>query len=689
MTHAEFEQQRQTMDAHGAEGQHPSSRRIEEQISPDFLKMLSSAAGGFTYIQDDSLPPERMGHTDMRTRRIHYNPVIFEGKPELGIEPLPHPEGFFYHESGHHAPDVIPLQDRMLESLKDIEIPESYKGSVDLQQRFLTAIYTNLGNALADIWLESYLSRTPYIGVRESIVGFMRGMGELSPEHLASLSKPQQLLQTVLSARYFDKEKIAEQISDPDVQQEYRLLVSRTRRNELSPLELIMARSAFERFPTPAGKERALEQKLLAYKEVFLPSYLRLMEKEIEERKQQNQQAQSSTKGDTEGDNTVPLTKEEIESLADQIISELEKAGENHIKATSAEDEKDLEEMNKTLRKKLEEQKKGEADGQEIEDLQPQKKSGLDAIDDLSRELARREKEEAQRGMVAAHQVREQTVKTWENIKDEYREDIESTAAVLADIFLDDRRHKIQYLLREGEIVPGLEYEHIAAMISGESDPETKMRVTQNPEFLETEFEFVVDTSGSMSGDRINQSIKLMVVTVEAFKKVLESLEDENLVLESEKPFRIGGTKYSVGSERVTKLEDPLDDKKELTMIEEFSKIGGGTDESEALRETYQGLRVGADNVIKMIVLLTDGNGNRAAVAPIMRQIEEDNKVIFLAAGLGQGQEHSESIVKSYIEPLQDREEGNVYGIAASNPREVIPGVLDFLKREVGKRRTT
>jgi len=279
--------------------------------------------------------------------------------------------------------------------------------------------------------------------------------------------------------------------------------------------------------------------------------------------------------------------------------------------------------------------------------------------------------------------VRQETIQRWERIKEKYRAEIESTVASLADVFLEDRRSRLEYLRREGEIVPGLEYETISALISGELDPDTKMSTVRNPEFLETELEWIVDTSTSMGGDSIEKSIDLLVIITEAFKRIRENLAGENLLAEEEEPFRLGATKFAKTPERVTKLKDPINDEKEVKIIEEIAKVGGGTEETEAIREVYQELSLNKNNVIKIIVVLSDGHGDRAGVAPIMRQIEEDGEVVFLAVGLGN---EAKAVKETYLGPLRDREK-NVFGEEAKDPSEALPKVIEFLKREVNNRR--
>lgn len=660
---------------------------FEDAVSPEHLEMISRASGGFTFREDPTLPPNSTGYTNLETRTICYNPLLLRGSPELGIEPWRKVDiqGFAYHESGHHAPEVTVLQDQFLQGLKNIEIPEDYKGSPSAEQRFLGALHSHLNNALADVWLESFMGRRPYYPVQDAISNFQKGKGEI--EDFRDMSKPDQFLQAMLRSRYFEQENLRNKVS-PEVFEALEKI------KESGAMRVMMEKYAFENyFGSPMAKDVCIERKMTAYKHVFLPEYLGLMKKELEERKQQKQQEKSGQgEGNGKGKNkgkgkvngpseAVPLTKEEEQELVEQIISEIENAGKQFqsLAPSKEEGEKTQQTMNQ-LKQILE---KRAENGKQLPEV-PEPTRGLEAINERGKELARKERERARKGQAEAMQVSPETIQKWERIKEKYSKEIQFLAGNLAEVFLDDRRKRLEYLKKEGEIVPGLEYETISALLAGQFDPETKMKTVVNPEFLETEMEWIVDTSGSMSGKKIEKSVELLVIISEAFKKVKETLEAENLVAESEEPFRMGATKFTETPERVTKLSEQINDKKEVKIIDEVLKIGGGTEETGAISQVYQELKLGKRNVIKIICVLTDGQGNRAGVAPIIQQVERDKEVVFLVVGLGDSKEDSQAIVDTYVAPLKNRE-SNVFGYPAENPEDVLSAVIEFLKREVNK----
>lgn len=663
---------------------------LPPSLTTEHLRIMAEVSGGFNIVPDYDLAAKTLqdlnstggqagiqaGYTNMSTKSIHYNPVLFEGVPQLGIKPVENPAGFFYHEIGHHTKEARQFQDMMLNSLGDEPdvIPDAYKGDPASEARFFQAVQSHLQNGLADKWLESFMGRRPYYTVRNNISSFhIEGGGR---ESLKMYSKPEQLMQVLVGEDMYGSKKPVAELIDPDVFEAFQRL------KKSKAVEAIDNRVAFENyFSSELDKRSTIERKFAAYEQAFLPEYIKLMEAELKERKQARQLGMGGS-----ADNAVPLTKEEERELVDHLLNQLIEAGKEYTShAPSPEEQEVLQDKIKQIKDALE---KRQREGQQPQGPkpEPQKKSGEENIRNLAEELQRQERERRMRGLAESMKVRQKSVESWNRIKEKYRSEIDSTAAFLSEVFLDDRRKRLEYLRREGEIIPGLEYETISALISGELDPDTKMITVRNPEFLETELECVNDTSGSMSGERLEKSIDLEVILVEAFKKVREDLAGEDLLLEDEQPFRVGVIKFAASPERVTKLEEPLSDKKELIIIDKVSKSGGGTDETEAIQEVYKGLTLGKGNVIKMIIVLSDGEGNKEGVAPIIRQVEEDDQVIFLIVAMGKTLEEGDDVAESYIAPLRDKNK-NVFGITAVEPAEVLPQVLDFIKKQVEQRR--
>lgn len=688
----------------------PEPVKIEDVVSPEFLQMISLASGGFSFREDPRLAQEALetgmaqtGWTHIPTRTIYFNPLLREGNKKLGVKPWTRADilGFTTHEAGHHAPEVKKFNDLMIEDLKDPDIvPEPYRASPDHQTRFLQALYSHLDNSLADIWLESFMGRKPFRFLGSSIREFQTGKGK--PETLQNISKPEQLMQALIRGIYIEDPSITSEVGrkaiskdnvkeksvfqdkvDEDVFEAYqRVLESGAMRALIDNSYFAMPARAFI---SEAELENQIKLKFRAYKQVFLPEYLKMVEAEIEERKKQQSQLGQPQSGRS---GAVPLTPEEEQGLLEQLLKELEKAGQDHKpeKSTlSEEEQRKLQQlMNKLSQMAKQRQQEGQNSDPNKKPGEEQRLKGIEAIEAMARKFRESDKESDLRGLAESMRVQQETVRTWDAIKEKYKLEIESTAAAYAEIFLDDRRKRLEFLKREGEIVPGLEYETIAALISGELDPETKMREVVNPDFLELEKWFILDQSSSMAGEQLEKSIEMMIIDTEALKLVRQNLEDEGLLFpEEEYPFRIAETGFTTVPHEITSLDEPLSDKKELTMIEESKKVGGGTEETGTISQVYKKMSLKRGNVIKLITVFTDGEGNMEGLIPIMQQIEEDDEVIFLVVGLGAD---ANSIVESYLSPLKEKSK-NIFGIAAENPAEALPQVIDFYKREVIKKR--
>lgn len=704
----------QKADAYGAkaEGEEIKELKIEDVVTPEHLKIISDASGGFSFAMDPKMSPHETAYTRHDTRVIYLNPLILKGSQKYGIKPWSKNEvlGVTYHEAGHHAPDVVKFQNLLEADLKDPAIvPEAYRGSKESTERFLGAVHRHLDNALADIWLESYMSRRPYYPIREAIAGFNKALGEPATLKMLgkkAVAKPEQLIQALLGSRIWGKERVKEKV-DEDVFQSFSHIM------ESGAMQVTLDRSHFENyFASDNDKEGSIARKFNYYKKVFLPEYLKLVQNELDKRRREKQEEGQGLKkqsdkgeagkagkggakpgkpqpGESSGgspDESVPLTKEEEEELIKELLEELAKFGHEPLAHDPDKQKKLKMDIEETARAIQDEKKNGEK-GKSADERAGEKKLGEDIIRELGERFQKKDREASERGTAEGAGVSPETVRSWKEIKESYVLEIESLAGTLAEIFVQDRRNRIEYLRREGETTPGLEYEEIAANLSGELEPDTKMIISRNPEFLETELELIGDNSGSMGGEKIKRSIELMVIIIEAFKRIRETLENENLLTGGEdEPLRVGVTKFDVRPERITPLKEPLTDKKELKIIQNLSATGGGTEETGAISQVYKELTLGKKNVLKFMIILTDGQGNREALAPLLRQIEDDDEVIFLAAGLGDDEAGAKEIVRSYLEPLSDRQK-NIFGIAASTPGEILPKVTDFIKREVTKRR--
>lgn len=653
-----------TGDEEGAGAGQPKEEKewkvgdIKEIVSPDYLRAIAKAAGGFTFVIDQAMGPnDPAGKTNMETRVIHLNPYALREMPKEAIE------GLLTHEAGHHAPEVVKLDQKMTSHLgkKDV-LPQELAKDPQQEAEIIRAIDGHLGNTLSDCWLESFMSRRPHHLTSEKIEGLYQSIAKgRAKVDLTKFPKPEQLCQILVGEdRYPRPDKTIAELVDPDV---YRVYLDLKRSGAI---EAINSRRAWEDyFATDVQHEAALARKFFAFRDSFLPAWLELFQAESKER-----QKQMLSQGQGEGGQ---LTPEQIQQILNELAKELQKLGKKYgSRAPSKEEKEGLEQIVAKILKKEK--------GEEKPETKPEDNIGKDA-----QSLLRDWEDRRRRGLAENMGIRIESVKTWQDIKEEKKGEIETAAAQIADVFLEDRRKRLEYMRREGEIVPGLEYEYVAAVLSGDLAPQTHMKQVQNPEFLETEVEFVQDVSGSMSGQPIRKCLELQIILAEAFKKVKQSLADEQLLYPAEEdPLRIGVMKFETQAQQVKKLSEPMDDKAEMTIIDELTKGGGGTEEEEALKEVYGELTLHEKNILKIMVVLTDGHGNKEAVSRMMQQIEDDNEVIVAAVGLGSD---AKAVVEAYTAGLRQGDLSNVHAFEKEDSKDLLPDLLEFFRVEIGKRR--
>jgi hypothetical protein len=175
-------------------------------------------------------------------------------------------------------------------------------------------------------------------------------------------------------------------------------------------MSAVLDRKTFENyFASEGAKDKAIERKILAYEQVFLPEYLKLMQAEVEKRKLQKQQEKQENQG--QGDSqpkegssqpnqtpdAVPLTKEEEQEIIERILKQLEEAGkEFQALAPSEEEQGKVENILKLIQAKLVNQG---AKPKPLPRPEPQGPSGEEVIRELSEELQRNQKDKSQRGL--------------------------------------------------------------------------------------------------------------------------------------------------------------------------------------------------------------------------------------------------------------------------------------------------
>lgn len=637
-----------------------SVRDIEDIISPIQLRMISEASGGFRFILDRTMSPaDTIGMTDMRTRCIRFNAHRIA---ELSPERI---RGLATHEAGHHAPPVKSLDDKLVATLGERGIiPDRTAKDAETKAEIAEAINAHAANAILDCFLEAYMGRGVHYINREAIDALNNGISEKGPRtFLRDLPKAEQLCQLLVGEdRYPPPPGTSiRDLVDPDVYASYR------RVKESGAIATIQnVKQWTNYFANELGQEAAIERKRAAFRDVILPEWLKLFEAEIKKRKEEKEKRRSGEKKE--------LTPEEIKEIMKQLAQELKKLGEQYKSKMPSPDEG--KELDKVLAKIRE--------GKSIKTKDSPTDPG-ELIRTSAEKIGREWGESKGRGMAENLGIRIESVRTWEEIKKDRKQEIKETAAAYIEIFVDDRRKRLEYLKREGVVTPGMEYDYVSGVIHGELDRPVHEKMVQNPEFIEVEIEFVQDCSGSMSGEPIRQCVELDVILGEAARLAHDELAGQQLLSSNEEnPMRIGVTKFETTAERVKKLEEPMTDEIEMKIVDELTKGGGGTDEEQALTEVYGELKLHDKNILKIIVIQTDGEGNRGAVQRIMQEIEDDDEVIVAVVGYGSS---AAAVIDAYLGAIKRPNNGNIFAINAENPSTARPQILEFFKARVRERR--
>lgn len=674
--------------------------RIGELMDAGFLATMTEHSGGFRFAVDPKLPPGSLGYTNMETGVIYFNPHHLTEEANMTDAAL---SGFCFHEAGHHSPAALEFQGELRKDLEKPElIPEFIREqeNPETEVKFFQALHSGLHNALADIWLESAMGRPGQILVQHSFDAMYNNpqgtleKGEI-PEgrDLHQFSKPDQLLQLLVGeARYGSTRELSELV-DPEVHEAFQRI------EESGALKQIQsAGQYFDHFGSENSKKASIHRKYQAYRKVFFKEWVGLIDSEFTDRMEKEDGSGQGESGDGEqsksdgseqgelGDGEGSETSQQSNDVMNDLLDELTKSGkERQSLAPSSEevakDKKAMEDMAKDAKQRAE----NAADGKfETPEPPKEKESAEDAMRKAAKKLLKESQQAEWVKEAEKYGVDPALIKEWERIKKSYSDEIHSTADLLSEILIDDRSYKTKYMQREGEIMDGLMAETYGELLSGNDEPETMMRQVRNPKFLQTEMEFIVDVSASMTGAPLERSKELLIILTEALQEVRDTLEGQQLLSpDDEQPLRLGATSFSDVTRRITTLEEPVSDKKQIQIINGLSQIGGGTEETEAISGIYKEMALHTDNVLKIMVVLTDGHGNRDKLQSILQQIQEDDSVVFLAVGLGTG---AEGIVDSYVSGVRQGNQSNIFGFAADAPEDALPFVVEFIKQQVHKR---
>ncbi|MFH1426322.1 MAG: vWA domain-containing protein [Candidatus Kerfeldbacteria bacterium] len=713
---------------------------LEEIMDPDFLAAITSATTAtgekrrFYYELVDQPPPgvpqHVMGFTNMETGVITLvKPVALHLLKKLGINKGSSPEeaqngkralrGFFRHEGGHHAPEVVRLYMKLTKAIGDVsaeppELEEYFADEKDegkTRELFWRAVHSDAHNGALDVWLEDLTSRDPFATARNDFRCLYESSVEGRPQELFdSLPLHHQLTQWLVGEeRYYriretmplaerrkETMKKAQELLDPEV---------------VSALERLHGKNAIQalrtaKYYTPGAPERyqegAINEKFHAIQDHIYIEWRKLLVKEFElrvkdfkdtigeekwkelEEKENEIQEQNKNLKDQEDKKTGPLQEIRARILKD-LLGYTEQLGEGAYSSQAPSDgeTRAAEGAYKKVR--------GQGTGRGKQAAKPQEgkpnpddKSALDEYRDRMRRASAKRKKGEMGEMADRFGVSEQTIRFVEDVEKEYEQEINDMATALMEIFEDQRKLTWQKHRKEGLEIPHLRPVKVAFARRGIRDTKTHERPRRQPEFMQTEVEMMYDVSGSMGGSKLQMSQIMGIIISRAFEKAKNDLEAKRLLRPKEEdPLRIGHSCFADVPYRIKKLGEPITDKSLAQMVENTNKMSGGTNIETALGALLGEFEKNTERVMKFLVFASDGEGNAAATQALLQEIEKDNDIIVIVLGMGA---NKGDVINTFSSKARAAGSTNVYPIAENDVRKAARQLMKYITKHLRER---
>lgn len=605
----------------------------------------------------------------VEVKEIHYHPDMIGREPERA-------RATSLHEALHHAKPVAAFDRKIVRLAKRVKPPETYAATPKLRELFPLAITTYLGNALTDRFLEFYAVRGHYR--RVFLPDYQKKTAQgVEGRDLRQLPLPQQFVQRLLGAERFHGGEPKDTV-DPRVEEEFAGLGK--------ALAAVDDVSTYERpLRLPGDEQRDVERKAYAVEQFFLPAFIRMLEHERADREKQE--------GDEKKDGKPsPELLEELAKMLEKLIEE----GKAQFVPMSERDP--LEQLLKGARAKSNlppkpgaapepGEGKGEGEGEPKEgEGKGEGEKGVEGRRAAAEAAAKAAKEARGRGTAERHGVAYETVQAYERYREVHREEIAKLRDRIVEAMREERQAILGMTEREGEVTPGLETEAIAAAYAGETDSTTHLRHIEAPQFTRVRQLFVVDVSGSMSGQRMESARAAYVIITEAFRQAKAQLEEDALVAEDEEPLEIGLLVFEGGQTLVQPIGPPQDEGEQLRTLEALVP-GGGTNDYEALERAEAEMRERAqespEQFIDIITVLTDGEGDTARVQGFASRVRAEQHFSLGVFGFC-----TSAVASTY----GGRPGGvdAVYGADFADPADAIPAIGAFyggrIERELERR---
>ena len=406
-------------------------------------------------------------------------------------------------------------------------------------------------------------------------------------------------------------EKLNKEIEEKQRQQEEAKRRQEELEKEIKELE--------EKTKSAEGKEKEeLEKQIQEKKAEKLAQEMKQKqaEKELKDIQDALEDIQSGREMPYPEDKLSEKTKQELEKLFNKLPrqkrEEIEDKAKRELEDFEDAANKDLEgKLNKDKPESHKERREREAKEREVEE---------------EGKRAEKEKKELEQKL---EELRREKMTEYDKVYEEVADIIDPLYVRLKRFFLPERHPKWRKGYSTGSRLD------LEKAMQAEADPRYLEKIWERktiPHKFDYRFSILVDLSGSMRGENIEETFKGVVVLAE----VLEKLGIQYEILG-----------FSDKSEIFKEWKEKLDRHSREKLAKMKGWGGGGTETTEATQRAYQELlkNLGKDN---FLITLTDGQPNNAEILKEeLEKIDKEKKIKLVGIGLGPATEFVKDFYKA------------------------------------------
>lgn len=374
-----------------------------------------------------------------------------------------------------------------------------------------------------------------------------------------------------------------------------------------------------EKAKNASGKEKEELEKQIQEKKAEKLSQ-EMKQKQAEEELKQIQDSLEQIESGQEMPYPEDRLSKETKKELDELFKKLPREKQEEIKEKAREKLEDFEDaLNKEMEGKLNEEKP-ESHKERREREEREKKA------EEERKKAEEERKELKRKL---EEMRRERMTEYDKAYEEVAAIINSLYNRLKRFFLPERHPKWKKGYPTGQRVD------LEKAMQAEADPRYLEKIWERktvPHKYDYRFSILVDTSGSMRGEKIEETFKGLVVLAE----VLEKLGIQYEIIA-----------FSDSSKIFKEWRDKLDNLKRNYLSRIKNSVGGNTETTEATQKAYYEFlkNLGKDN---FLLTLTDGQPNNSeSLKYLLKKIEEEGKIKLVGIGIGPNTEFVKNFYKA------------------------------------------